>query len=174
MLTLWINSRQQVSSPPVINGFYQPVKFVSREIVEKDSSAALIADGKTEALVLGDDAYFNTRIELAPEEISSPLVFVGYGLKIPETNYDDLAGLDLKGKIVVYLAGSTADTPTALSAHYQTLGERWKSSAASGRHWNDRYTQSGVDGHSVVPDVAQSCASFDGSGRRRVQRHARS
>jgi Zn-dependent M28 family amino/carboxypeptidase len=114
------------------NGFYQSVKFVSREIVEKDSSAALIADGKTEALVLGDDAYFNTRIELAPEEISSPLVFVGYGLKIPETNYNDLAGLDLKGKIVVYLAGSTADTPTALSAHYQTLGERWKSLRQAG------------------------------------------
>jgi len=112
--------------PAGVDGFYQPVKFISREIVEKDSSAGLVFDGKTEPLGLGDDAYFNTRMPLAPEEISAPLVFVGYGLKIPETNYDDLAGLDLKGKIVVYLAGSTADTPTALSAHYQTIGERWK------------------------------------------------
>ncbi len=113
--------------PAGVDGFYQPVKFVSREIVEKESTAALVFDGHTEPLVLGEDAYFNTRIDLAPEEIAAPLVFVGYGLKIPETHYDDLAGLDLNGKIVVYLAGSTADTPTALSAHYQTIGERWKS-----------------------------------------------
>jgi Zn-dependent M28 family amino/carboxypeptidase len=112
--------------PAGVDGFYQPVKFVSREIVEQDSSAGLVFDGKTEPLLLGEDAYFNTRLPLAQEEISAPLVFVGYGLKIPETNYDDLAGLDLKGKIVVYLAGSTAETPTALSAHYQTIGERWK------------------------------------------------
>ena len=112
--------------PAGVDGFYQPVKFVSREIVEKDSSTALVSKGKVEPLTLGEDAYFNTRVDLAPEEINAPLVFVGYGLKIPETHYDDLAGLDLKGKIVVYLAGSTADTPTALSAHYQTAGERWK------------------------------------------------
>jgi Zn-dependent M28 family amino/carboxypeptidase len=118
--------------PAGADGFYQPVKFVSREIVEKDSSAALVSGGKIEPLVLGEDAYFNTRIDLAPEQIDAPLVFVGYGLKIPETNYDDLAGLDLQGKIVVYLAGSPAETPTALSAHYQTLGERWKSLQRAG------------------------------------------
>lgn len=118
--------------PAGVNGFYQPVKFVSREIMEKDSSAALVSNGKTEPLVLGEDAYFNTRVNLAPEEIKAPLVFVGYGLQIPETNYDDLAGLDLKGKIVVYLAGSPADTPTALSAHYQTAGERWKALQRAG------------------------------------------
>jgi Zn-dependent M28 family amino/carboxypeptidase len=118
--------------PAGANGFYQPIKFVSREIIEKDSSASLVFDGKAQPLVLGEDAYFNTRIDLAPEEIAAPLAFIGYGLKIPETHYDDLAGLDLKGKIVVYLAGSTADTPTALSAHYQTIGERWKSLQQAG------------------------------------------
>ncbi len=118
--------------PAGVNGFYQPVKFVSREIIEKDSSVALVSKGHVEPLTLGEDTYFNTRVDLAPEEITAPLVFVGYGLKIPETNYDDLAGLDLKGKIVVYLAGSTAETPTALSAHYQTAGERWKALQPAG------------------------------------------
>jgi hypothetical protein len=114
------------------NGFYQPVKFVSREIVEKDSSVAVVANDEVQPLVLGEDTYFNTRADLAPEEISAPLVFIGYGLKIPELHYDDLAGLDLQGKIVVYLAGSTAETPTALSAHYQTIGERWKALKQAG------------------------------------------
>ena len=118
--------------PAGTDGFYQPVKFVSREIVESESSAALISGGNAQPLVLGDDGYFSTRANLSPDAITAKLVFVGYGLKIPEQNFDDLAGLDLKGKIVVYLAGSPADTPTALSAHYQTGLERWKSLKAAG------------------------------------------
>jgi len=111
--------------PAGVNGFYQPIQFESREIVEKDSSLALVRDGKVEPLVLGDDAIFGTRIDLAPSA-EGPLVFVGYGLTVPENNYDDLAGLDLKGKIAVVFAGSPAEIPGALSSHYQSGGERWK------------------------------------------------
>ncbi len=101
--------------PAGTSGFYQPIKFVSREIVEKDSRAALIRDGKPEPLTLGDDALFSTRVDLAPEEITAPLVFVGYGLRVPEKNYDDLAGLDLKGKVAVLLSGSPSEIPAALA-----------------------------------------------------------
>jgi Zn-dependent M28 family amino/carboxypeptidase len=117
--------------PAGSDGFYQPVKFESREIIEKDSSVTLAKDGKSETLTLGEDAFFNTRVDLAPE-VEAPLVFIGYGLKIPEQNYDDLAGLDLRGKVVMIFAGSTAETPAALSAHYQSPGERWKSLRAAG------------------------------------------
>src|SRR5229473_6210364 len=112
--------------PAGTSGFYQPVKFISRQIVEKDSSIALLRNGIEEPLVLGDDAYFNTRVDLEPGLLKAALVFAGYGLKIPERNYDDLGGLDLKGKVAVILAGSPADIPTALAAHYQWAGERWK------------------------------------------------
>jgi Zn-dependent M28 family amino/carboxypeptidase len=117
--------------PAGSDGFYQPVKFESRQIIEKDSSIALIHDGETEPLVLGDDAYFNTRIDLVPE-VEAPLVFVGYGLSIPEKNYNDFAGLDLKGKIAVSFAGSPAEMPGALASHYQSAGERWKALRAAG------------------------------------------
>ena len=113
------------------DGYYQPVKFEVRQIVEKDSSIALIRDGKSEPLMLGEDAFFNTRVNLAPE-IQASLVFVGYGLTIPEKNYDDLAGLDLKGKVVVIFSGSPADMPTALASHYQSAGERWKALRKAG------------------------------------------
>ncbi|HLZ91565.1 MAG TPA: hypothetical protein VKQ28_07600, partial [Candidatus Acidoferrum sp.] len=84
--------------PAGIDGFYQPVKFVSRQIVEKDSSASLIVSGKTHPLTLGEDAYFATRAELSSDEVTASLAFVGYGLQIPEKNYDDLSGMDLHGK----------------------------------------------------------------------------
>ena len=51
---------------PARNGFYQPVKFVSRQIDESGSSLALVRNGKDEPLVLGEDAMFSTRVDLAP------------------------------------------------------------------------------------------------------------
>src|SRR5215470_2192266 len=46
--------------------------------------------------------------------------------------HDDLAGLDLKDKVVVILAGSPAEIPSSLAAHYQGIGERWKALRAAG------------------------------------------
>ena len=117
--------KQAGLQPAGTDGFYQPIKFVSRQIVEKSSSASLVRNGKAEPLTLGEDAVYSTRVDLAPE-VEAPLVFVGYGLKIPEKNYDDLAGLDLKGKVAVLFTGSPADMPGPLASHYQTLKERWK------------------------------------------------
>ena len=105
--------------PAGTDGFYQKIKFQSRQIIEKDSSLALVRNGKVEPLTFGEDAFFNTRVDLAPE-VKAPLVFVGYGLSIPEKNYDDLSGLDLKGKVAVILNGTPADIPGPLASHYQT------------------------------------------------------
>jgi len=117
--------------PAGTKGFYQAIKFVQRQIDEKNSSAALVRDGKAEPLTLGEDAYFGTRVEGSEGEVTAPLVFAGNGLKVPEKNYDDLAGLDLHGKIVVYLAGSPAEIPGALAAHFGSLAERWKTLRAA-------------------------------------------
>jgi Zn-dependent M28 family amino/carboxypeptidase len=111
--------------------FYQPVKLESRQIVEADSSLALVRNGKDEPLILGEDASFSTRVDLA-SEVAAPLVFVGYGLTIPEKNYDDLAGLDLKDKVVVMISGSPADMPPPLASHHQSSAERWKALRQAG------------------------------------------
>ena len=128
--------KQAGTEPAGINGFYQPVKFVSRQIVEKDCSLTLVRQGQSgnaqrEPLVLGEDAIIGTRIMPAPQ-VSAPLVFVGYGLKVPEHNYDDFTGLDLHGKIVVTFAGSPAELPGPLASHYSTAAERWKALRAAG------------------------------------------
>jgi Zn-dependent M28 family amino/carboxypeptidase len=118
--------KQAGAEPAGVNGYYQPVNFVSQQLIEKDCSLALVRDGKREPLVLGEDAYISSRILPAPE-VKAPLVFVGYGLKIPEKNYDDFAGIDVKGKIVVVFSGSGA-----LASHYQSLKERWATLKAAG------------------------------------------
>jgi len=117
--------RQSGLQPAGSKGFYQPVGFQAHQIVEKDCRLALVHDGKTDPLTLGEDALFATRADLAPQ-VQAPLVFVGWGLTVPEQNYDDLAGLDLHGKVAVILNGAPAEIPGPLAAHYRSSSESWK------------------------------------------------
>ena len=55
-------------------------------------------------LVQGRDVYLSTvrgvdRVAIA----NAPMVFVGYGVSAPERGWDDFKGLDLKGKVAVFL-----------------------------------------------------------------------
>jgi Zn-dependent M28 family amino/carboxypeptidase len=116
--------------PAGTSGYLQPMKFQARQIVEDGSSLALVRDGKAEPLALGTDAVFNLRSDAA-KDVEAPAVFVGYGLHIPDANHDDLAGLDLKGKIVVFLSGGPKGIAGPLLAHSQS-GERWKALRSAG------------------------------------------
>ena len=108
--------------PGGTKGYFQPVPFRSRRIDEPHSSFSLVRAGQEEPVVLGDEATFSMRIEPSAS-VEAPLVFVGYGLQVPESKHDDLAGLDLKGKIVVLLTGAPSGIPGPLLAHYQNT--RW-------------------------------------------------
>src|SRR6266852_1853306 len=129
--------------PAGTDGFYQNVKFVQRQIDEQNSYAFLSLNGQANPVALGDDGYFSTRVEGTEEEVNAPLAFAGNGLQVPESGVDDLAGLDLKGKVVVYLAGSPSNLPGSLAANYGGLGQRWKS-----------YVSRGAIGMVVIPNPA--------------------
>src|SRR5262249_27646298 len=106
-------------------GYIQPVAFKTRRIVEAQSGLTLVRDGKPESLVLGDDANISMRADPAAS-IDAPLVFAGYGLNIPERGINDLAGLDVKGAIVVYISAAPKSLPGPLQAHFGSTAERWK------------------------------------------------
>jgi hypothetical protein len=61
------------------------VPFRSRRIDEPHSSFSLVRAGQEEPVVLGDEATFSMRIEPAAS-VEAPLVFVGYGLQVPNRN----------------------------------------------------------------------------------------
>jgi Zn-dependent M28 family amino/carboxypeptidase len=60
--------------------------------------------GTTTPLAFGTDIYLST---LQPNDravvASAPMVFVGYGVDAPERGWDDFKGVDLKGKVAVFL-----------------------------------------------------------------------
>jgi Zn-dependent M28 family amino/carboxypeptidase len=118
--------------PAGTDGFYQPVRFTQFQVDESKSSLALVGAGKSQPLSFSEDAFVSSRLTRSSVNLSAPLVFIGYGLKIPEKNLDELADTDLKGKVVVYISGSPSVIPTALASHYQTAAERWKSLHAAG------------------------------------------
>jgi Zn-dependent M28 family amino/carboxypeptidase len=108
-------------------GFIQPVKFITKELDEARSSLTLernLSNAKSESVKLGEDAIIGTRVDPAPS-VDAELVFVGYGLTVPEIKYDDFAGLNTKGKIAVYMNGAPASLSSALASHYQSGKERW-------------------------------------------------
>jgi len=110
--------------PAGVNGFYQPVEFDTTKVIAEKSSMKLIVDGKPVPLVLGTDAILGVR-GAQPQSVEAPLVFIGYGLHLPEAGYDDFNSNDLplaalKGKIVVYINGGPADLPGALKSYART------------------------------------------------------
>jgi hypothetical protein len=116
--------------PRGTHGYEQDVPFDAAQIDEAKSSIAIVAE-KPEELKFGDEAFFSVTKELAPEA-GGEAVFAGYGLSIPERQYDDFQGLDLKGKIAVFVTGGPRDIPTAVKAHYQSSEERRKALVRTG------------------------------------------
>jgi Zn-dependent M28 family amino/carboxypeptidase len=117
--------------PAGVGGYIQPVAFKTRRIVEAKSSLALVKSGAAETLTLGEDANIGVRVDPAPT-VDAPLVFVGYGLNIPERNINDFAGVNLKGAIAVYISSTPKSLPGPLQAHFGSGGERWKMYKAAG------------------------------------------
>jgi hypothetical protein len=56
---------------------------------------------------LGDD--FTIMTNSGSGKVKSKVVFVGYGISAPEKGRDDYEGVDVKGKIVLLLAGTPSD-----------------------------------------------------------------
>ena len=83
--------------PAGTSGYLQPVKFQTRELLAAESGLSLVREGKAELLAPGQEATLTGRGEMEGT-LEAPMVFVGYGMAIPEVHHDELAGLDLKGK----------------------------------------------------------------------------
>jgi Zn-dependent M28 family amino/carboxypeptidase len=123
--------RKSGLEPAGTDGFLQPIAFRTRAIDEAHSSLALVRDGRTTPLTLGEHANFRVAVDPAPS-VDAPLVFAGHGLSVPEQGINDLDGLNLRGAIVVYLATTPRSLPGALQAHFGAATERWRALGAAG------------------------------------------
>ena len=116
--------------PAGTNGFYQPVDLTEQTVSLKDSRLELVRKGSV-PLVLGEQVLPGTRVPQIKGAFDAPLVFLGSGLHLPEQGHDDFAGIDLKGKIVVVLAGGPSRLSGALKSHARTA-EFWPAMQRAG------------------------------------------
>jgi Zn-dependent M28 family amino/carboxypeptidase len=104
--------------PAGVDGYLQPIAFEQQIVDQSASSADLTsADGTVTTLHAGEDMIIAAGGGPRPAHVEAPLVFVGYGLHLPERGHDDFAGVDLKGKIAVVLSGGPADIAGTIKAN---------------------------------------------------------
>ncbi|HXW56945.1 MAG TPA: M28 family metallopeptidase [Candidatus Cybelea sp.] len=117
--------------PAGVDGYRQPMDFDVVRFDESRSALALIRDGRVQPVRIGDDAILGVNPRAA-ERVEADAVFVGYGLTVPELDYDDLAGLAVRGKIVVFITGGPANMSGPIKAHYESSEERRKALVKAG------------------------------------------
>jgi hypothetical protein len=81
------------------DGYFQHLSVEYNEIVGPCRLRLLLGDGRERVCQLGSD--FVCRGFTGSGSVSAPVVFCGYGLCAPERGYDDYAGVDVGGKIVL-------------------------------------------------------------------------
>ena len=97
-----------------------------------EGKIALTIGGKDVPLAFGTD-YLPGVSPLKPDlAVDAPLVFAGYGVVSPQFGRDDYKGIDVRGKIVVILAGAPATIPTEERAHYGNGTTKRKTAADKG------------------------------------------
>jgi hypothetical protein len=104
-------------------GWFQQVPF-RRASYEVQPRLTLTVGGKTISLEHGKDAGLRPSVIVKSRKLSAGFVFVGYGLKDRRYGFDDYRGLNVRGKIVVALAGSPAGLPSDVDAHLNSSKER--------------------------------------------------
>jgi Zn-dependent M28 family amino/carboxypeptidase len=105
--------------PAGMNGtWFQPVKFRGAKLVSDQSSLVVVRDGKEQPFKEGVDYETSGSQTSTDETVDAPVVFVGYGVSAPERHYDDYAGVDVRGKIIVTLYGAPASFPSTERAYY--------------------------------------------------------
>jgi Zn-dependent M28 family amino/carboxypeptidase len=100
--------------PAGTQGYFQSVAFETQSIDTARSSVRLNRGADT---VDVSDRMVLTPSVLQRPSVEAPLVFVGYGIHLPEAGYDDFAGLDVRGAVVVYVVGGPQQLSGAQRAH---------------------------------------------------------
>ena len=111
--------------------YFQTVKMVGQTVDPATSSLKISGpEGKVWDLKLGPDAVYITKDQknATVSFADSDLVFVGYGVVAPEANWNDYAGVDVKGKTVVMFVndpGFITNDPKLFNGKAMTYYGRW-------------------------------------------------
>jgi Zn-dependent M28 family amino/carboxypeptidase len=115
-------------APAGDNGnFLQQVNFVGMKAIPAQTHFELDpANGAPVLLKFGDDYTASNQTLTPASTIDAPIVFVGYGVTAPEFGWNDYAGVDVKGKVILCIVGDPpSKDPKFFGGDALTYYGRW-------------------------------------------------
>ncbi len=114
------------------DGWYQPVDLLLGQRIPDGAAFEIERDGAIETFAFQREFVPGIDFHRARAEIVAPLVFVGQAVVAPEFGVDDFAGVEVRGKIAVYLNGAPARFPNDQRAFYASAREKAANLVARG------------------------------------------
>lgn len=114
-------------------GGYTQKLVIRKSVLNNASAKAALKDAAGNV----DSLQFSREFAPVPHPLSKTaaaegeLVFAGYGVDIPG-GYSDYNGIDVKGKIVVLVAGAPDGMLSTLTAHFSNAGNKYGTAAQKG------------------------------------------
>lgn len=119
--------------PAGVNGtWYQTVPLRKSVVDDARSSLVLVTKSGEQTLVSLKDCVSYGDLNRTESSVDAQPVFVGFGVTAKERDYDDYAGVDVKGKIVVVLDGAPAKFPSTVRAYYSDFNVKGKNAVEHG------------------------------------------
>ena len=120
-------------APAGVNGsWFQPVPLRRVDLVPEQSSLELVRDGKKQTLAFAEDYIMSGHPLQTDTSVDAGAAFVGFGVTAPDFQYDDSAGLDVHGKLVVMLRGAPPRFPSTERAYFSDSVVKARNAAAHG------------------------------------------
>lgn len=100
-------------------GAYRQAVPLEEQTIDYSASRAWLIDrsGTERPVALGRDMIVSAGGGPRAATSDAPLVFLGYGMHLPEFGHDDFEGVDLRGKIAVVIGGGPAAIPAPVKAN---------------------------------------------------------
>ena len=114
---------------PINDNYLLEVPLSKMEVDLTQSFLSIDVNGKTKTLIPGKEAVFwSKRVQESTSINDSDLIFMGYGVKAPEYEWNDYEGIDVKGKTLVILIndpGFGTKDPNLFNGKAMTYYGRW-------------------------------------------------
>ena len=182
--------------PAATAGFLQTFTFVASVKLGSDNSFQMKAPGGSRPFKVTDD--FMPLAFSSSARASGQVVFAGFGIGAPELQYDNYAGVDVSGRIVMVMRGSPeGDNPHGRFSDYTSVGleiqkktlkarekgasgiifvsdeERFSEDRLSRLHHDLNFLDAGIPAVAVNQQVAQAILSAGGSTLAELQKRAK-
>lgn len=115
---------QRIGAEPVGGAYTQPVPMVG---MDPNPRLELATPAGLRHPAYGDDYVLETGVPRPEVAVGAELVFVGYGITAPEYEWDDYAGVDVRGKVLLMRVNDpgTEATPGFFGGKALTYYGRW-------------------------------------------------